>query len=178
MDNWKLTQLLDAYGVAAVDDARVGESEEFRANAKTVEREARRRLQKFCLHQRGETNLRCPVCGKDTQDDYMTTKECWQEANLHYFDNVHLACLPLRLGRPLTPADFIDAPINDEILACLDDPTVKFTKVELAKVIAELTDGLHEHDIQDATALPLDRCREIIAMGSLFTEVFWEKPNA
>lgn len=107
MDNWKLTQLLDTYGVAAVQDARINMSPAFREDAKKVEREARRALRKFC---------------QDGQDE---------------------------------------------------DPITRFTKIELAKAIADLTDGLHEHDIQDATALPLERCRELNAMGILFNTIFW-----
>lgn len=109
-NNWTLTQLLDAYGEAAVDDARIEETLEFRETANIVEREARKNLRKFC------------------QNALDKTKE---------------------------------------------DPVAKFTKIELARAIADLTDGLHEHDIQDATALPLERCREIAVMGNLFNHVFW-----
>ncbi len=106
-NNWELTQLLDAYGVAAVQDARIDESEEFREAAKTTERDARKALRKFC---------------QDTQGE---------------------------------------------------DPFAKFTKIEMAKVIAELTDDSHEFDIHEATGLPLERCREIHEMGNLFSNIFW-----
>ena len=54
-----------------------------------------------------------------------------------------------------------------------ESDAIQFTKVELARVIADLTDGLHEYDIQNATALPLDRCREIKEMGHTFNNIFW-----
>jgi len=107
-DNWKLTQLLDAYGVASVQDARIDKSEEFRDAAHEELRVSRRKLRKFC---------------QDLQDE--------------------------------------------------KDPVAKFTKAELAMVIAELTDGSHEFDIHEATGLPLDRCRAINDMGNLFANVFW-----
>jgi hypothetical protein len=49
-------------------------------------------------------------------DDYMVTKECWAEAGFGYYDNVHLECLAHRLGRPLERADFVDVPINADLL--------------------------------------------------------------
>lgn len=60
-------------------------------------------------------NYECPVCHLRTHDQYMVTIECWQEAGLDYYDNLHLACLEIKLGRPLVLADFTDAPINDEL---------------------------------------------------------------
>jgi hypothetical protein len=60
-------------------------------------------------------NYVCPVCMKETQDQYMVTERCWDEAGLDSYNNLHLPCLEKQLGRPLVPADFTDAPINQDI---------------------------------------------------------------
>ena len=69
-------------------------------------------------------NLLCPVCLSETHDHYMVTKKCWNEAGLDFHDNVHLACLAKRLGRPLARNDFVPYPINDGILETGDYDTI------------------------------------------------------
>lgn len=43
---------------------------------------------------------------------YMATDEIWKKAKLACRDNVCRACLSIRLGRILTPDDFINVPVN------------------------------------------------------------------
>ena len=62
-----------------------------------------------------EPNLKCPVCGHTTNDQYMVTENCWNEAGFDFFDNVHLKCLEKQLKRLLVSEDFVDAPINEWI---------------------------------------------------------------
>ncbi len=62
-----------------------------------------------------DSDYTCPICGWVTHDQYMVTDECWQEAGLDYYDNLHLVCLESRLGRALVRGDFTNAPINEGV---------------------------------------------------------------
>ena len=59
----------------------------------------------------------CSLCHREYHDMYMVHDEVWHAAGPARHDHAHLACLAARLGRPLTPADFTDAPINDTVRA-------------------------------------------------------------
>lgn len=60
----------------------------------------------------------CIDCTVDTDkiDEYYSVEEdVWQQAKTGELDGMLcIGCLEQRIGRPLTPADFIDAPVNYE----------------------------------------------------------------
>jgi hypothetical protein len=61
-------------------------------------------------------NTNCACCGKDTQKigEYYDVKDAiWQEAGKHFAEKVLcVGCLEEKLGRPLVPEDFSNAPVN------------------------------------------------------------------
>ena len=63
----------------------------------------------------------CHHCGEPIGDDYyMALDAVWAAADLpEYKCEAHLKCLAARLGRELTPEDFTDAPVNDNLPARL-----------------------------------------------------------
>jgi len=67
-----------------------------------------------------EVNNECPVCGKETLDQFMVTDECWAEAGFTFYQNVHLHCLAETLDRPLVLADFPDSPVNIDMPQILE----------------------------------------------------------
>lgn len=55
----------------------------------------------------------CVICGKPTYDFYILRLDIWKAAGLGPEDEIHIDCLPDKLGRPLEISDFDpDAPIN------------------------------------------------------------------
>jgi len=66
------------------------------------------------------SNMRCPVCGKKTLDEYMLYNEVWAKMGLGRYDNLHLACLEKPLLRPLKEEDFPDVSVNDRVLEKLN----------------------------------------------------------
>jgi len=56
----------------------------------------------------------CAICGKVHLDSYMVHNELWSLAGLHPREVAHAACFETRIGRRLTIADLMAAPINDE----------------------------------------------------------------
>ena len=45
----------------------------------------------------------------------------------------------------------------------------KYTKLELAKMVSDLTDGEDASDLRHATGLPMQRCEEIANAGHSLT---------
>lgn len=63
-----------------------------------------------------DINFTCPVCSKETRDDYMLTNETWKQAGFGLRDNVHLKCVEKILERKLQCADFTVVPVNYQYL--------------------------------------------------------------
>lgn len=61
-------------------------------------------------------DYRCAGCGHDTIDEgYMVTDGVWAAAGLAHDDGWFcIECLETGLGRQLTPADFLDVPMNTD----------------------------------------------------------------
>jgi len=72
-----------------------------------------------------EINNTCPVCGLETMDTFMVTKECWTEAGFTFYQNVHLHCLAETLERDLVRDDFPDVPINFDIKEVLEQNVIQ-----------------------------------------------------
>jgi hypothetical protein len=49
----------------------------------------------------------------------------------------------------------------------------KYTKLELATIVAELTDGEDAWDIHQMTGLPTERCEEIVKTGHQIGQALW-----
>ncbi len=49
----------------------------------------------------------------------------------------------------------------------------KYTKCELAKMVAELTKGKNASDIHHMTGLEIDRCETITEAGHSLAQVLW-----
>ncbi len=62
---------------------------------------------------------KCALCDKVQWGGYNVRNEVWAEAGLKQNDLAHAVCLARALGRPLTPEDFVDAPVNDIAMAML-----------------------------------------------------------
>ncbi len=62
---------------------------------------------------------KCALCDKVQWGSYNVRNEVWAEAGLKRNDLAHAVCLARALGRPLTPEDFVDAPVNDVAMAML-----------------------------------------------------------
>ena len=62
-------------------------------------------------------SMLCIECGVDTGDIdeyYMVQDEVWHHVNPDRDGMLCIGCLEKRLGRKLTPADFIECPLNDD----------------------------------------------------------------
>ncbi len=101
----------------------------------------------------------CPGCLTETRDHYMVTEQCWEDAGLGFYDNVHLTCLANLLGRPLTKEDFTDVPINDwlttqELEKLMKDYTPRYSDSYIAEHLdyAVLDPLATIQDIKDGAA--------------------------